>query len=64
MLEGRGRDKGQGQGQTTHTQSTAGVVVVLSSTVVFIPQESIKKRWRKKEKGKLEGGEKLLISAG
>lgn len=64
MLEGRGRNKGQGQGQTTHTQSTAGVVVVLSSTVVFIPQESIKKRWRKKEKGKLEGGEKLLISAG
>ena len=65
MLEGeagtRDRDRDRDR---QHTQSTAGVVVVLSSTVVFIPQESIKKRWRKKEKGKLEGGEKLLISAG
>lgn len=65
VLEGeagtRDRDRDRDR---QHTQSTAGVVVVLSSTVVFIPQESIKKRWRKKEKGKLEGGEKLLISAG
>lgn len=31
----------------THTQSTAGVVVVLCSRIIFIPQE--KKRWRNKE---------------
>lgn len=37
---------------------------MLSSTVVFIPQETIKKRWRKKEKRKLKGGENILISAG
>lgn len=48
VLEGIFREQAHGQGRVTHkhAQSTSGVVVVLCSTEVFIPQE--KKGWQEK----------------